>query len=220
MKTKVIIFDFDGTLNKPNELPNSWARIWDKIGCADEDEALYKQYVAKEIDYKEWAKKVIGVYAREKVSDQMLKDISKETELVDNLKNFFDKLVNKGITLYILSGGIKNIIENCLGDLKKYIKVIVANELILKDGIVDDIAFNGFEIEDKSLFINELMKEEKLSHDEIVFVGNGENDEAVYKTKVKTICINPFDAHYSDNRLWNHVLLNCTDINEVLRFVD
>ncbi len=30
MKTKAIIFDFDGTLTKPHRLPNSWARVWDR----------------------------------------------------------------------------------------------------------------------------------------------------------------------------------------------
>lgn len=44
MKTKLIIFDFDGTLSKPSKLPNSWARVWNKIGREKDDEILYEKY--------------------------------------------------------------------------------------------------------------------------------------------------------------------------------
>ena len=68
MKTKLIIFDFDGTLSKPNKLPNSWARIWDKIGRADDDNRLYKEYVNGIIDYNTWADEVLKIYREETVS--------------------------------------------------------------------------------------------------------------------------------------------------------
>ena len=62
MKTKLVVFDFDGTLSKPNALPNSWARIWAKIGRTKDDETLYQMYKNKELSYTEWAKEVIKVY--------------------------------------------------------------------------------------------------------------------------------------------------------------
>lgn len=62
IKTKLIVFDFDGTLSKPNALPNSWARIWAKIGRTKDDETLYQMYKNKELSYTEWAKEVIKVY--------------------------------------------------------------------------------------------------------------------------------------------------------------
>ena len=40
-KTKLVIFDFDGTLTKPHKLDNSWTRIWNKIGLTSEEERLY-----------------------------------------------------------------------------------------------------------------------------------------------------------------------------------
>ena len=42
MKTKVVIFDFDGTLTISNS--STWARIWNKVNDPETDYKLYKMY--------------------------------------------------------------------------------------------------------------------------------------------------------------------------------
>ncbi len=220
MKTKLIIFDFDGTLNKPSKLSNSWARIWDKIGCKEEDERLYNLYKNKQITYEEWAKLVIGVYRREGVSKELINTIAKETPLINNLDKLLNELQNRNIKVYIFSGGIKNVIEASLGDLKNYIEHIEADNLIFdKNNIVEDIEFTKLTVEDKSFYVNELLKEYNLSPDEVLFIGNGSNDEDVYKTKVKTICFNPDDAHYENKLFWNEILIS-EDSLDLLKFIN
>ena len=44
IKTKLVIFDFDGTLSKPDKINNTWARIWNRIDMLDEDDRLYELY--------------------------------------------------------------------------------------------------------------------------------------------------------------------------------
>ena len=220
MKTKVIIFDFDGTLNKPNKLPNSWARIWDKIGCAQEDDRLYNLYANGELSYIEWCKKVIEVYKKENVSKEMLNDISKDTELIDGVKDLFSLCNKNDIKIIILSGGIKNIIEYCLKDILHLVSHIEANELVYKDDKLKDITFTNSGVEDKSFFINKLMKENNLNKENIVFVGNASNDEDVYKAHIKTICINPYDAHFDNKKIWTHYIKECKNILDIWKFIE
>ena len=220
MKIKLIIFDFDGTLNKPSKLSNSWARIWNKIGCEEEDEKLYQLYKKKQITYKEWANLVINAFRREGVSKELINTIAKETPLINNLEKLLEELKNRNIKIYIFSGGIKNVIEASLGYLKNFIEHIEADNLIFdKDNIVENIEFTKLTVEDKSVYVNELLKKYNLQPEEALFIGNGANDEDVYKTNVKTICFNPDDAHYENKLLWKEFLIS-DDGLDLLKFIN
>lgn len=221
MNTKVVVFDFDGTLSKPSKLPNSWARVWDRIGCQEEDEKLYKLYSSGKITYREWTNLVLDIYKREKVSEIMLKDISNETILISGLGELLKFFKNNSVDVYILSGGIKNIIEFSLLEYMPYIKKIEADKLIFNENReLTNIDFVDNSVENKSLFIFKIMEKLNLKSDEIVFVGNGSNDEDVYKTGVKTICINPDDADFKNTVKWNHCIENCGNIMDILKFID
>ena len=220
MKTKLIIFDFDGTLSKPSKLPNSWARVWNKIGREKDDEILYEKYSSGELDYNEWAKEVIKVYQEANVNRALLKEISKDTFLLDNAKEVLRYLYKNDIKTIILSGGIKNIIDEVLGDYKKYIYRIEAQELLFdKSGKLKGITTLDHEIQDKSQFVQIMIKNLKLSSDEVVFFGNGKNDETVYKTGVKTICINPDGANFDNKLYWNETIKHTDDLKSILNFI-
>ena len=220
MKTKLIIFDFDGTLSKPSALPNSWARIWNKIGREKDDEILYNKYCSGEIDYKEWAKEVIKVYQDAGVNQELLKEISKDTQLLDNTKEVLKYLYEKKIKIIILSGGIKNIIEEALQHYKKYVYKIEAQELLFDDkGKLSGITTLEHDIEDKSQFVQMMMKKLKLTAKDVLFFGNGKNDEEVYRAGVKTICINPSDAHFENKLYWKETIKQTNDLSSILTFI-
>lgn len=221
MKTKLVIFDFDGTLTKPNLHPNSWARIWAKIGRQSDDEILYQKYKQKLIDYNQWANEVIKVYREEKVTLGLLKNIAKDTELIDDCKKVMESLFTQKVKIVILSGGIKNIIEILLKDCLKYIYKIEAQELIFDDdGVVEEITKLQHFVEDKSQYTNILIEMLNLSPDEVVFFGNSINDEDVYKCGVKTVCINPEDTDYKNKTIWKECILNTTSLMPILKYLD
>lgn len=220
MKTKLIIFDFDGTLSKPNKLPSSWARIWNKIGREKDDEFLYEKYRNGELNYNQWAEEVLKVYKDSGVNKNLLKEIAKDTLLLDNAKNVLKYLFENDIKIIILSGGIKNIIDMVLKKCLKYIYQIEAQELIFdKNGKLDKITILNHQIEDKSQYVDFVMKKLNLEADEVIFFGNGKNDEDVYKTKVKTICINPGDAHYNNKLYWKEVIKSTEDLTSILPYI-
>lgn len=221
IKTKLVVFDFDGTLSKPNALPNSWARIWAKIGRTKDDETLYQMYKNKELSYTEWAKEVIKVYREEKFSRQMLEDIAKSTILLDDSEEVLKSLYLAGIKVIILSGGIKNIIEYALGDNLKYIYKIEAQELIFdKDDIVEGVTVLDHFIEDKSQYMTIVLKQLNLKPEEVVFFGNSKNDEDVYKTGVKTICLNPDSADFNNRKIWKDCIKKTETLSSILKFID
>ena len=221
IKTKLVVFDFDGTLSKPNVLPNSWARIWAKIGRTKDDETLYQMYKNKELSYTEWAKEVIKVYREEKFSRQMLEDIAKGTILLDDSEEVLKSLYLAGIKVIILSGGIKNIIEYALGDNLKYIYKIEAQELIFdKDNIVEGVTVLDHFIEDKSQYMAIVLKQLNLKPEEVVFFGNSKNDEDVYKTGVKTICLNPDSADFDNRKIWKDCIKKTETLSSILKFID
>ena len=221
IKTKLVVFDFDGTLSKPNVLPNSWARIWAKIGRTKDDETLYQMYKNKELSYTEWAKEVIKVYREEKFSRQMLEDIAKSTILLDDSEEVLKSLYLAGIKVIILSGGIKNIIEYALGDNLKYIYKIEAQELIFdKDDIVEGVTVLDHFIEDKSQYTTIVLKQLNLKPEEVVFFGNSKNDEDVYKTGVKTICLNPDSADFNNRKIWKDCIKKTETLSSILKFID
>ena len=220
MKTKLIIFDFDGTLSKPNELPNSWARIWAKINRKDDDDRLYRMYLNGEINYEQWAVEVLKIYRDSKVNKSLIEEIAKDTVLLDESDKVLKYLYDKGIKIMILSGGIKNIINSVLGENKNYIFKIEAQELLFdENGIVKGVTKLNHSIEDKSQYVDMVIKELNLNPNEVLFFGNGENDEGVYKTKVKTICMNPDGADYNNKTVWNELIMNTSSLNDILPFV-
>lgn len=221
MKTKLVIFDFDGTLSKPSKRDNSWAKIWSLIDREEDDNRLYDMYLKGELDYDKWAEEVIKVYREEGVSTKTLKKVAKDTSLLDNTKDVFKYFHDNDIKIIILSGGIKNIIEYVLKSNLKYVYKLEAQAFIFDENdIVQGVTKLDHFVEDKSQYVNRILTELKLSPNEVVFFGNDRNDEDVYKTGVKTVCLNPHHARYEDKTIWNETILRTTDLKSILSFIN
>ena len=49
---------------------------------------------------------------------------------------------------------------------------------------------------------------------------NGKNDEEVYKSGVKTVCLNPDDADFENKTLWHHVIMKADSLKAILPFIE
>ena len=54
MKTKAVIFDFDGTLTRGGEGSCSWARVWKALDDEETDNKFYGMFARGEIDDPTW----------------------------------------------------------------------------------------------------------------------------------------------------------------------
>lgn len=219
-KIKAIIFDFDGTISMPCKYSNGWSKIFEKIHMESEDERLYKLHKEGKLNYDEWENEILKIYRDCGVNSKFFKDIAKDTILLKNTTKVFKALYKKGIKIIILSGGIKNIIILALGKACKYVYRIEAQEFLFdKDMVVNDIKKLDHYVEDKSQFTSYVLDMLELHPDQVVFFGNDENDEDVYKTEVKTICINPITKNYNDRRIWSEVILKTDDLSSILAYL-
>ena len=216
---KAIVFDFDGTLTKKSH--EIWEKIWKELDAEDVDYKLYLKYKNKEIDYIEWCKEIETEYIKRGFNEKMLFHISNGIELMDNLEETLKILKNSGYSLYIVSGGIDKVIYNKLGSLVDYFDGITCCRFNFDSiGNLVSIVPTKYEDEGKKLFIEEYCEKFHVNPNDIFFVGNGNNDEYVYLSGCNTICLNPGkNTSHKDNKIWNKVLMNTTNMKDILSFI-
>ena len=217
---KTIVFDFDGTLTKKsNEI---WKNMWVAIDALDIDYKLYKQYKNGEIDYVKWCELIQEEYIKRGFNEDILFNIADGIEMMDSLEETFKILKDKGYNLYIVSGGVKSVIDYKLKHLTKYFSGIYACEFIFdENGLLKQIIPTKYDEEGKKIFIDEHCSKTSTNPSEIIFIGNGDNDEYVYKSGCKTLCINPLkETNHSNKTIWHNVIDNVDDMKIILDFLD
>lgn len=217
MQTKVIIFDFDGTLTISNS--STWARIWKKLDALDVDYKYYKMYANNEIDYETWVRLIVEYLQTRNYSETDLDELIFSMKFINNLEKVLKFLNDKNIQVYILSGGIKIVIEKALGELKNYIKQIEATNFIFdKNGTLSSYEVPNHNPENKFEYVTEVIKNENVKPNEVLFVGNGKNDETVYKTGVNTLCLNADDANYENKEIWHNSIFT-DNLEDIMAYI-
>lgn len=217
MKTKVVIFDFEGTLTVSKT--SMWARIWERIDALDVDEKLVEMYFNNEIDYETWVRLGYENFKERNFTEQVMDQLMDEIQLIENAENVFRFLKENDIKIYILSGGIKIAIEKVLKDLKHYVKQIEATNMIFNsNGELCGYTVPHHNPENKFEYVSEVIANEQVNPKEILYVGNSRNDETVYKTGVNTLCLNPHKANYENKEIW-HNTIKTNNLEEILPYI-
>ena len=216
MQIKYVIFDFDGTLSFSNE--NCWSRIWKAIDQKELDDKYYNMFRNNEIDYREWVYLCFKAFQDNGVDKRFTDEISSRIRLLNNVKEVFEYLKSNDIKIYILSGGIKNLIVHALNDLKDYIEEIDATEFIFNGNDLVDFIDTLFVPENKQEYIRNLIESKNIDPKQILFVGNGKNDETAKLCGVRTLCLNGDDTDYKDKTIWDNYVFT-DDLKDILKFV-
>lgn len=220
---KIVVFDFDGTLTKSKKGSNCWRRVWEHLGDVEKDDELYNMYANKEITNQQWFDLINISFSEKGLKKQAMQTISNDLELIDGAKETLKTLYQNGIKIFILSGGVKQIIENTLTreDLLKYVEKIEAYDFKFdKDDNFTHFVAPKHNLDDKSEYVNMLLIEFKISGKDVLFVGNDTNDEDVYKSGAVTLCINPHHAKFQNKEIWNYAIEHCNNLKEILKFAD
>lgn len=220
---KAIVFDFDGTLTKSRKGSNCWYEVWKYMDDLAYDDYLYSKYKRKEIDDKKWFELIFERYQEKDVRREYLHDISKKIEILPGTYETLKKLHEEDVKIFILSGGIRQIIEDILKreKVEKFITSIETYDLIFdKQGkLIDYKRPNLHNPENKNEYIELIKKNYGFKSDEVLFVGNGANDEKVYLSGAKTLCINPDDADISNKTVWHNGIENCENLTQTLDYI-
>lgn len=220
MKTKAVIFDFDGTLTKAKSGSSSWGRVWEALGDVETDNKLYEMFARGEIDDPTWMRLIEERYVELGLKKSMLDELAGKIKLISGIEKTFEHLMKNDIKIYIVSGGVKNLIETRLCGLKKFITRIEGYQFNFKNGL-----FCGFEptkdcLDDKHKYVEVIKRENNILGGEILFVGNGKNDQTVFQSGARTLCINPDDADYKNTKFWNFYIEKCENLCNILEYLE
>lgn len=221
---KAIFFDFDGTLTYTSL--NFWKKIWLTLGYDIKPGSFYRDlFVAAsngKMTHQEWCDKCSIKFQEAGLTKEMLKDLSKTIDLMDGLAETMQELKNRGYRLFIVSGNIKLVIDENLGENTKYFDGIYANDFIFnEDGTLDHIVGTKYDNQGKAKLIKLMSEITESPIQDFWFVGNGGNDEWVYTTGCKTLLINPFDTKQHDNKsVWHQQIKKVTNLKQILPIFD
>lgn len=216
---KAIFFDFDGTLTYKSE--NIWRAIWEACGYDLGKGSVYRDlfdaYLNKQLSYQDWCDRTCDEFYRAGFNKKQLAEIADKITLIDGLEETLKALKDEGYSIHIVSGNITPVVARVLGKNLKYFDSINANGMFFNsDGVCDYIRGTNYDFEGKARFINEYKYQTKSKASDLVFVGNGSNDEWAHQSGCKTICINPDDADYFDTTKWHTVLQNVDNLTDIL----
>ena len=221
-KYKIVIFDFDGTLADPNSLKTTWQRLWLSLGydlaiCKN----LHSRFDKKEITHQEWCDLTAQYFVTRGMNKSNLMSVVDGITKIDGLHETLKKLYESGIQLYVVSGSVREIIDEVLGDDVKFFNDISANRFIFnEDEQLTRIEGTDFDFEGKAEYIRNLSDKLAIPAKEILFVGNSFNDAHVYKSGARTLCVNPTLTNSHNRKYWHDTIDEMKNLAEILKYCD
>lgn len=217
---KAIFFDFDGTLTYTSL--NFWKKLWSSLGYSIKEGSYYKNlfhdaYSGK-LTHQEWCDKCCTKFQEAGLNQEKLIDLAQTIDLMDGFEETVKALKEMGYVLFIVSGNIRQVIDENLGECTKYFDGIYANDFIFDaDGNLEKIVGTKYDNEGKAHLIRLISSITETPTSEFWFVGNGGNDEWVYTTGCKTLLINPFDTkHHENQNVWHKQVKKLTNLKQIL----
>lgn len=221
-RTKVVIFDFDGTLTRRDIGLTTWEQIWVDLGYSvNECGKYFLQFRDGKITHQEWCDITCDHFQRKSFNRDHLTKLSTRIELMPGVSDLINNLDSKDIKMYILSGSIREIIINVLGDLSPKFERIQANRMRFSEsGVLSKIEGTLFDFEGKATFISDIAKSERCSPIDVLYVGNSVNDAWAFRSGARTLCVNPRFTDPTNEQMWTYRILRMEDAREILEFVN
>ncbi len=220
---KAVFFDFDGTITKKS--PNIWKSMWSLCGFSlakgEFYSCLFNRFMSGEINHQEWCDITTEKFRAAGLAQSSLEGLASKIELIDGLENTLKVLKQKGYSLHIVSGNVLSVIKYVLQDMTKYFDTINANDITFdSNGLINHIQGTNYDFEGKAKFIQEYKEKTSTPARNLIFVGNGSNDEWAHLSGCKTICIKPDETDYTNNTKWHLVRQNITNLTDILQDID
>lgn len=217
---KIVVFDFDGTLVSPNFSRTTWERIWIELGYSVNDCDFYhRQFSNKQITHEQWCRITETRFKEKSLDKGTLKKIAEDMKLIKGCKETLLELKKRDILLYIVSGSIREIIKEVLGDLVNLFEDISANKFYFQKNKLSRIVGTDYDFEGKADYIKKLVYENKLNASEVLFIGNSFNDTYAHLSGARTLCINPQNTNYTNAIYWHDYIREVNDLKEILPYV-
>lgn len=216
---KIVVFDFDGTLSKKGK--NIWREMWRSVGADLGPDSLYSQlyknFIAKRISYNDWCNLTCDYLRYKNFNRKQFFSIVNNYELNEGFYEFIGTLNRAGYKMHIVSGGVHQAICNKLKRGVLFFDSINANSVEFDDnGIICKINATKYDFEGKAQFVKNLILTQNVKPENILFIGNGNNDEWVSRAGCKTLCINPDQTNSNNKDVWHDSIDNVNNLKQLL----
>lgn len=220
-ETKVVAFDFDGTLTQNRDHRTTWERIWVALGYKIEDcSDLHRRFSRKEFSHQTWCDLTFEKFKKAGMTETLLRRIARNIKLVDGVRETLRILKNKGVRLYLVSGSIRQIIRLVMGDLYDLFDAVTANEIRFdSNGNIIKIEGTKFDFEGKADFLRRVVSENSLSELDVLFVGNSLNDIYASRSGARTLCVNPHLTNPEIEEHWTYCIPEMKNLKQILQHV-
>jgi phosphoserine phosphatase len=220
--TKVLVLDFEGTLTLREEDDlTTWERLWVALGYTVKDCSNHvSAFVNKQITHSEWCTLTCKKFKDKGIEDQHLEHVSNSLKLVPGVEDTLRKIHRSGISLFLISGSIRQLIRRSLGEIYDLFDEVHANDLIFDaSGSLRNIRGTAYDFEGKGEFIKGVIARQQVSPLEVLFIGNSLNDVWASNAGARTLCVNPHFTNPNDARDWTYCIRKMKNFSEVLQYV-
>jgi HAD superfamily PSPase-like hydrolase len=211
-KIKLVCFDVDGTLVEGT----SWWILTKNLGCSVEDTInTFGQATKGEISFAEAERIFTKRYQNSgNANKTFIEKLFQKIEIKNKTKDIISYLKEKGYIIYLISGAI----DMYVGAIAKKIGVdgFYANSSLEFDekGVLKKINYRENQGEVKVEQLQELIKKLGISTEQVVFVGDSENDIEAFKFTKHGIAIN--SANEELKKVSWRVINSLLDIKNIL----
>ncbi len=184
---KLVCFDIDGTLVHGT----SWLILSEGLGWSSKEALdVFKRARKGEISFTEAERIFITEYQKSgKANKQFIEEIFNNIDVKKEAKDLIFYLKEKGYIIYLISGAI-DIYVQCIAK-KLNVDGFYANSTLEfnNKGTLQKINYRNNQKEVKVEQLKRLIKELNINIDQVVFIGDSENDIGVFKATKQGIAV-------------------------------
>jgi HAD superfamily PSPase-like hydrolase len=187
-KFKLICFDVDRTLVDGL----SWLLLTEGLNCSTQKHIdIFYRAKEGEISFAEGERMLTKMYQESgNAKKEFIRELFSKVEVKSEAEETISYLKEKGYKIYLISGAIDMYVEEIANKLK--VDGFYANSSLDFDnkGVINKIHYRDNQGEVKVEQLRKLIKQLKIEMDEVVFIGDSENDIEVFQETGHGIAIN------------------------------
>jgi len=190
-KTKLICFDVDGTLVDGT----SWLLLTEGLGCSLQEHLdIFHRAKRGEISFVKGEKLLTKMYQDSgNATKSFIRELFSKIEPRKEARSLFGHLKKKGFIIYLISGAI----DIFVGEIANKLEVdgFYANSRLdfNNSGLLTKIHYRDNQGEVKVEQLKKLNNKLGINMNQVVFVGDSENDIEVFKVTGKGIAVHCFN---------------------------
>ena len=196
---KLAVFDIDGTIVRSKNGSSIFRLLDSRKGLGKEAQELREKYKDNldEARLLEWSIKSFELYQKHRVTqDDILELAISHLKPALGLKKMINYLHKNGIKIAVVSGSIKNAFDIFAeaNNIKIDYEFISNHYIFDKNGRLVDKEIHNYNFSGKVKAISEICKNEGISLDNVLFIGDGVNDKDALREVGLGIAFNTDDV--------------------------